>query len=268
MFPASCRTRALLGLGLVAAPFVAVRAQETAVRASPKSVVSIAAEASLQEFQGDMDAWRLATVSLWRRSRAGTFIAKVNYANRFATGGVQVEVEAYPRVTDRTYVYLDAGYSSASVFPAWRSGAELFTALPRAWEASAGFRQLRFEGVPVTMLTGAVGKYAGNYWISVRPYLRSRDGTTSVTTTLMARRYFADAEHWVGGMATYGGSPTERITPDAVGLSKTFSFALNGSTGRGRRLLATWLLGHDAEQLGPRTTRRSFTVTAGLRRSF
>ncbi|HEY3287953.1 MAG TPA: YaiO family outer membrane beta-barrel protein [Gemmatimonadaceae bacterium] len=260
----------LAGLGAlaaVAAPRVA-RTQETAVQGGVKPGVFIAAEASLQSFQGDMDPWRLGTVAFWRRSRAGTFIAKVNYANRYATDGVQAEVEAYPRVSDKLYLYLDAGYSSASVFPAWRSGAELFSSLPDAWEASIGYRQLRFNGIPVTMFTGALGKYVGNYWLSLRPYIRSRDGTTSATTSLMARRYFADGDHWVGGTATYGNSPTERVTPDAVALNKTFSVAITGSTGLTSNLLATWLVGHDAEQLGPGNTRRSVTVTAGLRRKF
>jgi len=256
----------------IAAPFACVasvvRAQEIAVKAASEPVTFVSGELSHVSFSGDTDAWRLASVALWRRSSAGTFIARVNYARRFATDGLQVEADAYPRVSDKVYLYFNAGYSGATVFPAWRSGAEVFTALPAAWEASVGVRQLRFHGVPVTMLTGAVGKYVGNYWISLRPYLRTRDGTTSATTTLQARRFFEDGDHWVGAVVTAGGSPTERVTPDAVGLTHTFGVAVNGSTGLSPRLLATWAIGHDAERLSPGNTRRSFTVTAGLRRSF
>jgi YaiO family outer membrane protein len=246
----------------------AALAQESSVKATAAPVTSVSGELSHVSFSGDTDPWRLAAVALWRRSSAGTFILRVNYARRFATDGLQVEADAYPRVSDKVYLYFNAGYSGATVFPAWRSGAELFTALPAAWEASVGVRQLRFNGVPVTMLTGAVGKYLGNYWFSMRPYIRRRDGTTSATTTVQARRYFEDGDHWMGASMTYGGSPTERITPDAVALTRTFGVAVNGSTGLTPRLLGTWTLGHDAERLSPGNTRRSVTVTVGLRRSF
>ena len=238
------------------------------MRATRAPFTAFAGELSHVSFSGGTDAWRLASVALWRRSSAGTFIARVNYANRFATDGLQVEADAYPRLSDKVYLYLNAGYSDATVFPAWRFGAEAFTALPGAWEASAGVRQLRFNGVPVTMLTGAVGKYVGNYWFSLRPYVRNRDGTTSATTTFQARRYFEDGDHWMGASVTYGGSPTERITPDAVTLTRTFGIAVNGSTGLTPRLLGTWTLGHDAERLSPGNTRRNLTVTVGVRRSF
>lgn len=253
---------------LVCAATSAALAQETAVKVTKAPMTAVSGELSHVSFSGDTDAWRLASVALWRRSSAGTFIARVNYANRFATDGVQVEGDAYPRLSDKVYLYLNAGYSGATVFPGWRFGAETFTALPSAWEASVGVRQLRFNGVPVTMLTGAVGKYVGNYWFSLRPYVRSRDGTTSATTTFQARRYFEDGDQWLGASVTYGGSPTERITPDAVALTKTFGIAVNGSTRLTPRLLGTWMVGHDAEQLSPGNTRRSVTVTAGLKRSF
>lgn len=256
----------------IAAPLAcaaaSARAQEIAVKATPAPVTSVSGELSHVSFSGDTEAWRLASVALWRRGSAGTFIARVNYAHRFATDGLQVEADAYPRVSDKVYLYFNAGYSGATVFPAWRSGAEVFTALPAAWEASVGVRQLRFNGVPVTMLTGALGKYAGNYWISLRPYLRRRDGTTSATTTLQARRFFEDGDHWFGAVVTAGGSPTERVTPDAVALTRTFGIAVNGSTGLSPRLLGTWNIGHDEERLSPGNTRRSVTVTAGLKRRF
>jgi YaiO family outer membrane protein len=118
------------------------------------------------------------------------------------------------------------------------------------------------------MLTGAVGKYAGNYWLSLRPYVRVHDGTATATTSLTARRYYEDAEHFIGAMLTYGESPTERITPDAVALNSLFAAAIHGSTPVTAALHATWSLSRDIEELSANSTRRSFTVTAGLRRRF
>jgi hypothetical protein len=44
--------------------------------------------------------------------------------------------------------------------------------------------------------------------------------------------------------------------------------SLNGSTGLTPRLLATWTLGRDAEELSPGSTRNSVTLTAGLKLGF
>ena len=256
-------------LALSAVPGAHLLAQDASAARTPAAPsITAAADFSYVSFSGTTDPWRLSSVAIARRTTSGTFIARVNYANRFATDGVQVEADAYPRLNDKVYLYLNAGYSSAAIFPEWRSGGEAFVSLPGAWEASAGFRQLRFGGVPVTLFTGAVGKYIGNYWLSLRPYLHSKDGGLSASAGLTARRYFEDGDHWVGASASYGSSPTDRITPDAVGRTHAFSLSLNGSTGLSSRALATWTLGHDAEELTPGHTRMSTTVTAGLKLSF
>jgi YaiO family outer membrane protein len=262
------RGTALLLVAVVATPTLAHAQDASAARRTVAPTVSAATDFSYVSFSGTTDPWKLASFALSRHSAAGSFIARVNYANRFATDGAQVEADAYPRVSENVYLYLNAGYSSATIFPAWRSGGEVFTSLPGAWEASVGFRQLRFGGSPVTLFTGAVGKYIGNYWLSLRPYLRSKTGGLSASAGLTARRYFEDGDHWIGAAASYGSSPTDRITPDAIGRTHALSVSLNGHTGLTPRLLATWKLGHDAEELTPGNTRTSTTVTAGLKLTF
>ena len=245
------------------------RAQDaSAFRKVTAPVVAVAADFTYVSLSGDTDPWRLGSVSVSRRAAAGSLFARVNYANRFATDGVQVEADAYPRVNENVYLYLNAGYSGASIFPEWRFGGEAFTSLPGAWEASVGFRQLRFGGSPVTLFTGAVGKYVGNYWYSLRPFIRRREGGLSASAGLTARRYFEDGDHWVGVAASFGSSPTDRVTPDAVGRTQARSLSLNGSAGLAPRLLGTWTVGHDVEELAPGRTRTSVTFTAGLKRSF
>lgn len=250
------------------APGVA-RAQDAAAsRAVTAPTIVAATDFSYVSFSGAIDPWRLASASLSRRTAAGSLIARVNYADRFGITGVQVEADAYPRVNEQVYLYLNLGYSGATIFPEWRVGGEAFTSLPGAWEASAGFRQLRFGGAPVTLFTGAVGKYIGNYWLSLRPYVRKKEGGFSASAGLTARRYFEDGDHWVGVAGSYGSSPTDRITPDAIGRTHALSLSVNGSTGLAPRLLATWTLGHDAEELAPGNTRTSTTLSAGLKFTF
>lgn len=263
--------RLILTIGLLTAwgaPRSGFAQDAAAARKSAAPVLTAAADFSYVSFSGNTDPWQLASASVGRRTAAGSLIARVNYANRFNASGVQLEADAYPRISDKVYLYLNAGYSSASIFPAWRVGGEAFTSLPNAWEASLGFRQLRFGGAPVTLFTGAVGKYIGNYWFSLRPYLRSKEGGLSASAGLTARRYFEDGDHWISAAASVGSSPTDRITPDAVGRTHAVSASVNGSSGLTQRLLATWSIGHDAEELSPGNTRQSTTVTAGLKLTF
>ena len=138
--PAPARRSTLLAL-TVAIP-APVRPQDAAVARRPAAALIAVADVSYVSFSDATVPWRLASVALSRPSSAGTFIVRLNYANRFATDGVPVEADAYPRVNDKSYLYLNAGYRNAAIFPEWRAGGEVFTALPGAWEASAGFRQL------------------------------------------------------------------------------------------------------------------------------
>ncbi len=263
----SRRTLVLAALVAVALP-AAVTAQDASVGRKDAATRTVSGDFSYVSFDDSTDPWRLSSVSLSRRTSAGSLIARVNYANRFAISGLQVEADAYPRVSEKVYLYLNAGYSDASIFPSWRFGGEAFTSLPSAWEASLGFRQLRFGGSPVTLFTGAVGKYVGNYWFSLRPYVRSKESGLSASAGLTARRYFEDGDHWVGAAASFGSSPTDRITPEAIGRTQAFSASLNGFTGLTPHLLGTWTLGRDREELAPGRTRTSVTLSAGLKLTF
>jgi YaiO family outer membrane protein len=78
-----------------------------------------------------------------RLTKFGTVIGRVNYANRFQTDGLQAEVDAYPRLSNVFYTYVNAGYSeNAGVFPKYRAGFSLYANLPKSYEAEAGWRYL------------------------------------------------------------------------------------------------------------------------------
>lgn len=215
-------------------------------------------------FHGDIDPWQTAAFSLGNRGTHGTYIARVNYARRYSTDGAQVELDAYPRFTERLSGYVNVGYSSADIFPAWRSGAELFAVLPGAWETSAGYRQLRFGGPPVTLLTGSVGRYFGNSWISARPYVRVRDDGTTSSISAMGRRYFADADNYIGARVSAGSSPPERGDPSELTRTDAWSAAVLGSRTLRARIVGTWSIGVEHEKLSA-ATRRRIDLAAGLR---
>lgn len=250
---------------------VRVSAQDAAAPpASAPHVTTASVDYSHVSFETGVDAWQLASVSLGNRAGWGSLIGRVNYAHRFGSDGAQMEVDAYPRLAPWLYAYASLGYSASDIFPAWRSGGELFASLPGAWETSLGYRQLRFGGAPVTLLTGAVGKYTGNYWFSVRPYVHATANGTSASAGLTARRYFADGDHFVGARISYGSTPPDQVSVDAAALARVHSASasVQGSGDLRAPVQLTWSLGYDREELAFGTIRRSWTVNGGLRVPF
>ena len=245
---------------------VGLGAQEPESGKRRSDIAYVGADYNYVYFHGDLDPWQLMALSLGNRGQRGTYIGRVNYARRFAEDGAQVELDAYPRLGEKVYAFLNVGYSGADVFPEWRSGAELFAALPKAWEVSAGYRQLRFDGVaPVTLITGAVGKYFGNSWISARPYVRIGDSGTGTTVIVTGRRYFADADNYIGARVGAGSSPSENATPAEVNRNESWSAAVQGSRTLRSRVVGTWSAGIEREELSASVTRRRIDLLFGLR---
>ena len=256
----------LLAVTVVGNTLCAQQATPSNERLQPRT--SLGADLGYVTFRGDIDPWELAAVSLARRNARGSIIGRVNIARRFNTTGVQYEADAYPRLGESTYAYVNAGYSHASIFPEWRFGAEVFTNLPDAYEASLGFRQLRFEGVPVTLFTGSVGKYLGNYWFSARPFIRSKDGGVSASAGLTARRYYETADEYIGARVSYGTLPSDRVIATELARTSSLAAGVQGSRRLAPRLIGTWGLGYEREELSAANFRNRLEVDAGIRVDF
>jgi YaiO family outer membrane protein len=259
---------------VVAAAFqlaaAAMHAQATPTPNVPvPSVKTVGLDYSHVTFGSTLDPWDLASASLGSHTALGTLIGRVNYAHRFGTSGAQVEADAYPRLSSNTYAYVSVGYSGADIFPQWRSGAELFASLPQAWEASVGYRQLRFSGPPVTLITGSVGKYIGNGWLSLRPFIHTTANGTSASASLTGRRYFADGDHFVGGRVSYGSAPPD-VGTDVAALTRVHSSSatVQGSGSLSGVLLGTWAITYESEELAFARIRKSWSFSTGIRVPF
>ena len=228
----------------------------------------LGADYTFAYFYGDIDPWHMASFTLGHRASAGSIIARVNYAYRFQTSGVQFEMDAYPHLGPHMYAYLNGGYSGSSIFPEWRAGGELYANLPKAWEASVGFRELWFGGSPVNLLTGSLGKYIGNSWISARPFVRVTDNGISASIGVTGRKYFADADNYIGAHASAGSSPSDQTDPTAIGRTSSWSLGLQGSTALGPKLVGTWSVGAESEQLSATNTRNQLNGSIGIRKDF
>lgn len=159
------------------------------------------------------DPWQLYALSYGRKTKLGTVITRINYARRFGEQGFQYELDAYPKISENNYGYLNYGFSNNVLFPKNRFGAEWYHNFPHAFEGSVGVRFLDFGSSGVDIYTATLGKYIGNYWVSLRSFVTPDPSGTSVSGFLSVRRYFSDSENYIGLRAGYGISPDDRRNP-------------------------------------------------------
>jgi YaiO family outer membrane protein len=181
----------------------------------------ISVDYTLDLFQRSRDygPWHMVTLDYSRKFPFLTFIGRINYAARDFGGGmkpgVQFEMDAYPKIRKGLYGYLNAGYSPSSIFPVFRAGLEPYFGLPWSMETSIGIRYLQFS-TAVFILTGHIGKYYGNYWFSLRPFLTFKPEGLSISGIFQARRYLADADNYLNLVLGYGSSPEELISTQEI----------------------------------------------------
>lgn len=141
-------------------------------------------------FSDDRTSWDEVQIALERRTAAGPFAVRAARAARFGLTDTQVEIEAYPQLRAGTYAYVNAGLAPAeTLYPGYRLGLEVYQALGRGFEASAGVRHLGFARA-TTIYGGTLTKYRGDWMLTGRFDVASGAGSVAVSGHGMVRRYF------------------------------------------------------------------------------
>ncbi|MFI1744961.1 YaiO family outer membrane beta-barrel protein [Thalassobellus sediminis] len=161
---------------------------------------------SLELYSDVFDPMQYYFFKYVRQTKYGSLHAKVNFSRRFASNGVQFEVDAYPRIAEGIYAYLNFGVSNSFLFPDIRYGAEIYKSLPKSFEASLGFRSLKYSET-TNIYTGSLGWYTGNNYWSFRSYVTPGDSGSSMSGTLTFRRYRSNADNFFSIEAGIGFSP-------------------------------------------------------------
>lgn len=172
--------------------------------------------------------WHLFSLAYERRTKIGSLIAKINTTDftpntdlLFASNtAIQYEIEAYPRISKRDYLYLDYGYSPNLIMPRNRAGMEWFHSFPWKLEASIGFRYLDFNNTSnpkeVWIYTPSLSKYYRDYLFSLRGYFSPKEVHFSQSYLLSVRRYSKNPLNYVTLSLGYG------ISPDIQYLSSLY----------------------------------------------
>lgn len=255
-------------LAVLVAPVGLIAQTDLEPRVPVTAATTLGIDYSFAYFQGDLDPWQLGALSITHRRTAGSLIGRLNVARRFSQSGAQVEVDAYPSLGAGAYGYLNVGYSGSTVFPEWRFGGELFRNLPNAYEASLGIRHMRFQGTRVTLSTGSLGRYTGNYWFSLRPYFLDEPNLRSSSVNLTARRYYADGDNYVGGRVGIGAFSNGDVVGDQLGRTGSVTAGVHGSRAVSTRTIGTWLIAYDRETLTGASSRNRWEIAGGAKYRF
>ena len=165
---------------------------------------------------------------------------------------------------ERAYFYLNAGWSKASIFPAHSYGAELYHNFDHGIETSAGLRLLQFSTSDVTIYTGSLGKYWGDYLFTRRVYDTPSSIGTSVSGSLAVRKYFGDGDTYASFSLGSGISP-DQPAPDAELLKlRSRKASLTAQGWIQRRLILSGGLAYQKQDLGPGLDRAQTTLSLGL----
>ncbi len=217
------------------------------------------------------DPWHILSLSYKRSTPIGSVIFKTNLANKFASNGVQFELEAYPRLSKTFYMYLGTGYSNSDgLFPRFRTGASLYANLPLSFEAEAGFRQLKFSE-NIWMYTASIGKYYKSLWFNLRTYLTPGDDNISQSYALTTRYYTGGANDYLGLVVGTGISPEENrenLLSDSPYKLKTFKTGLDYNFSIKTKNMFSITATYYNLEFKPKTRDNQIDVSIGYRRRF
>lgn len=234
-----------------------------------KNAISITYNYSHFDKQFD-DDWHIVSVAYKRVTSIGPVILRANYANKFAENGSQIELEAYPRLSEMFYLYLGGAYSNdVGIFPKYRTGVSLNANLPRSFEAEIGFRQLYFSS-NIWMYTISVGKYYKNFWFNFRTYLSPDSKNISQSYTGTVRYYTKSAKDYLALQVGTGISPEESINnllQNEVYKLKTFKIGVEYNFSIHRNLFSVGTMYYNQEYR-PDTKGNQFDITLGYTRKF
>lgn len=120
------------------------------------------------------EPWRFAYMEYGRKGIKLPFVIRMHWGKILTEHGAQLEVDLYPKVGKRGYMYLNTSIlNSGFVFPSYRGGVEYYHAFEKNWEASIGGRYLYF-GLPdqhVYLATAHLAKTIDRYQVSYRTFV-------------------------------------------------------------------------------------------------
>ncbi len=128
----------------------------------------------------------------------------------FDSPSYQAEIDAYPRLGEKSYLYLNYGIGTGDFFPTHKGGLEYFKGLNKGFGLSIGGRYMYWDN-SIYFLTGSISKYFGDYWLSFRPFFTIKEDILSNAYLFENRKYFGRYNSYLFGLVVFGDSPDQPL---------------------------------------------------------
>lgn len=129
----------------------------------------------------------------------------------FKNPSYQIEIDAYPGLDEKSYLYLNYGLGSSSFFPIHKAAVEYFQGLNNSFEVSAGSRYMYWD-YSILFITGSISRYLRAYWLSFRPFFSITSNNFADAYLFEARRYFGIHNSYLYGIVIIGDSPDQPLS--------------------------------------------------------
>jgi len=195
--------------------------------------------------------WHINSIQYEKRYSFGKLIGKMNVGDlqkkeeSILSNNInyQFEIESYPVLSAKKYMFVNYAYSAGELFPKHRFGVELYQNLPYNYWFSLGTRFLQFENTEtknIYIYTGSLEKYFFNYWFAIRAFVSPKNRKFSQTYTMKIRKYLKNSQNYIGIELDTGIDPDKTIGNNVVPKHHKFNkwaFRLNYQN----RLLSDYL---------------------------
>lgn len=215
----------------------------------------------------------LSSLEYKKSTKYGSFIPRINIANRFEKTGGQYEIDVYPKLKKPFSLYLNYGYSNSDLFPEHRIGAELYRGIEKGYEVSLGFRNLFLSDESILIYTGSFSKYYGDYVFSIRPFIAPKSNGTATSINVSAKKHLNDNLDYFMADFSAGSSPDNKqlfLSSDQNDMAYFESQQINLSYTKTFKLLYQYKLGCTVQRMevpfNPRAYIYMFGVDLGLMR--
>jgi len=204
--------------------------------------------------------WHLAHIDYLRKSAHVAWGGRFNYGHLFGGSAAQIELIAYPKLSRRSYLDLNAGYSAAErIFPLWRFGAEWFYDQAKV-NYSIGGRYLDFRTIQVLMLTGHLAFNLKDWKAGYRHYEVQQNDNWFASHIFTLRKSFDLKESYVQLDLQYGGIPYYFFSTDAFSRIKAYRIGINGQFRIRDNFFIQPVLMYEREEYIPDTFRNRYNI--------
>ncbi len=154
--------------------------------------------------------WQNFIVEYQHNFKATTAIGRVTHSDRGIDSGELYELDIYPVLSDRLYLFGSIGGSTGSFFPDVKANASVFYGFMEGFEAEIGARFLGVDGADFFTGVGGITSYLGKFYLNLRAAIGPRRLNRLIQNyQFNTRYYFGGADNYVFTRLGRGISPDE-----------------------------------------------------------